>query len=59
MRPWRPVNDTVAYNQGNMIDALAQMIINRRLEAAPGPAAASWRRRSARKSTTARSTRPS
>lgn len=33
MRPWRPVNDTVAYNQGNMIDALAQMIINRRLEA--------------------------
>ena len=33
MRPWRPVQDTIAYNQGNMIDALAQMIINRRLEA--------------------------
>ena len=33
MRPWRPVKDTIAYNQGNMIDALGQMIINRRLEA--------------------------
>lgn len=33
LRPWRPVNDTVAYNQGLMIDALAQAVINRRLEA--------------------------
>lgn len=33
MRPWRPVRDTVVYNQGNMVDALAQAIINRRLEA--------------------------
>lgn len=33
MRPWRPVQDTIAYNQGNMIGAVAQMIINRRLEA--------------------------
>lgn len=32
LRPWRPVNDTIAYNQGLMIDALAQAIINRRLE---------------------------
>ncbi len=33
MRPWRPVHDTVVYNQGIMIDSLAQAIINRRLEA--------------------------
>lgn len=33
MRPWRPVNDTIVYNQGLMLDALAQAIINRRLEA--------------------------
>ncbi|MCB2048095.1 MAG: insulinase family protein [Novosphingobium sp.] len=32
LRPWRPVNDTIAYNQGLMIDALAQSILNRRLE---------------------------
>jgi zinc protease len=32
LRPWRPVNDTIAYNQGLMIDSLAQAIINRRLE---------------------------
>ena len=32
MRPWRPVQDTMAYNQGNMLDALAAAIINRRLE---------------------------
>jgi len=32
LRPWRPVNDTIVYNQGLMIDALAQSIINRRLE---------------------------
>ncbi len=33
LRPWRQVNDTIVYNQGLMIDALAQAIINRRLEA--------------------------
>jgi len=33
LRPWRPVHDTVVYNEGNMVDALAQAIINRRLEA--------------------------
>lgn len=33
LRPWRQVKDTIEYNQGNMIDALAQQIINRRLEA--------------------------
>ncbi|MBN8501669.1 MAG: insulinase family protein, partial [Sphingomonadales bacterium] len=33
MRPWRPVRDTIAYNQGIMIESLAQAIINRRLEA--------------------------
>jgi zinc protease len=32
LRPWRPVNDTVVYNQGKMVDALAQAVINRRLE---------------------------
>ena len=32
LRPWRPVNDTIAYNQGLMIDQIAQAIINRRLE---------------------------
>lgn len=32
MRPWRQVNDTIVYNQGLMIDALAQALINRRLE---------------------------
>ncbi len=32
LRPWRQVNDNIAYNQGLMIDALAQQIINRRLE---------------------------
>ncbi len=32
LRPWRKVNDTIAYNQGLMVDALAQAIINRRLE---------------------------
>lgn len=32
MRPWRPVNDTIAYNEGLLIDAVAQAIINRRLE---------------------------
>lgn len=33
LRPWRPVRDTVAYNQGIMIESVAQAIINRRLEA--------------------------
>ncbi len=33
MRPWRQVQDTIAYNQGIMLDSLAQAIINRRLEA--------------------------
>lgn len=33
MRPWRPVRDTIAYNQGIMLDSLSQAIINRRLEA--------------------------
>lgn len=32
LRPWRKVNDTIVYNQGLMVDALAQAIINRRLE---------------------------
>ncbi len=32
MRPWRPVQDTIVYNQGLLVDALAQAIINRRLE---------------------------
>jgi zinc protease len=32
LRPWRPVNDTIKYNQGVMIDVLARAIINRRLE---------------------------
>ena len=33
LRPWRPVRDTVVYNQGIMVESLAQSIINRRLEA--------------------------
>ena len=33
LRPWRRVHDTVIYNQGIMVDSLAQAIINRRLEA--------------------------
>jgi zinc protease len=32
LRPWRQVNDNVVYNQGLMTDAIAQAIINRRLE---------------------------
>jgi zinc protease len=32
MRPWRPVTDTVVYNEGLLLDAIAQAIINRRLE---------------------------
>ena len=33
LRPWRQITDNIAYNQGLMIDALAQALINRRLEA--------------------------
>ncbi|MGB7408655.1 MAG: insulinase family protein [Pontixanthobacter sp.] len=33
MRPWRQVNDTIAYNEGRLADSLAIAIINRRLEA--------------------------
>jgi zinc protease len=33
LRPWRAVTDNIVYNQGLMTDMLAQMIINRRLEA--------------------------
>ncbi len=33
MRPWRPVNDTIVYNEGLLRDSLAQALINRRLEA--------------------------
>ena len=33
LRPWHPVHDTIVYNQGIMVDSLAQAIINRRLEA--------------------------
>ena len=33
MRPWRQVQDTIAYNEGLLTEAVAQAIINRRLEA--------------------------
>ena len=33
MRKWRPVQDTIVYNEGLLLDSLAQAIINRRLEA--------------------------
>ena len=33
MRPWRQKDDTIAYNEGLLLDAVAQAIINRRLEA--------------------------
>lgn len=32
LRPWRPVNDTIVYNQGLMITAVGQAILNDRLE---------------------------
>lgn len=32
MRPWRQVTDTIVYNEGLLLDAIAQAIINRRLE---------------------------
>ncbi|MCE7796298.1 insulinase family protein [Sphingobium sufflavum] len=34
LRPWRPKADTIAYNQGKLIETLALQIINRRLEEA-------------------------
>ncbi|RKF22036.1 insulinase family protein [Altericroceibacterium spongiae] len=33
LRPWEQVNDNIEYNRGLLIDAIAQAIINRRLEA--------------------------
>ncbi|RDS76144.1 insulinase family protein [Alteriqipengyuania lutimaris] len=33
MRKWEPVQDTISYNEGLLMDALAQSLINRRLEA--------------------------
>jgi zinc protease len=33
LRPWKPVNDTIEYNRGLMLDQMAQALINRRLEA--------------------------
>lgn len=32
MRPWRPVRDTIVYNQGIMTSSVAQAVLNRRLE---------------------------
>lgn len=32
LRPWHQKNDTIVYNQGLMVDQVAQAIINRRLE---------------------------
>ena len=32
MRPWRKVDDTIVYNEGLLLDSLAQALINRRLE---------------------------
>jgi len=32
LRPWRFKDDTIVYNQGKMLDQLALMLINRRLE---------------------------
>jgi zinc protease len=32
LRPWRPVKDTIVYNQGKLTDAVAQRIVYRRLE---------------------------
>ncbi|HEX7819470.1 MAG TPA: insulinase family protein [Sphingobium sp.] len=34
LRPWHPKADTIAYNQGKLIETLALQIINRRLEEA-------------------------
>ena len=32
MRPWRKVDDTIVYNEGLLLDSVAQALINRRLE---------------------------
>ncbi|MEL7445328.1 MAG: insulinase family protein [Pseudomonadota bacterium] len=32
MRPWRQVDDTIVYNEGKMLDQVAQFILTRRLE---------------------------
>jgi zinc protease len=32
LRPWRQVTDNIVYNQGLMVDSIAQAVINRRLE---------------------------
>lgn len=32
LRPWRQVQDTIVYNEGLLLDAVAQAVINRRLE---------------------------
>ena len=32
MRPWRPVQDTIVYNEGLLRDSLALAVLNRRLE---------------------------
>jgi len=32
LRPWHKINDTIVYNEGNIIDRLALALINRRLE---------------------------
>ena len=32
MRPWRKVDDTIVYNEGLLLDSIAQALINRRLE---------------------------
>lgn len=34
VRPWHQVNDTILYNEQLLVDAVAQRIVNRRLEAA-------------------------
>ena len=34
LRPWRQVTDNIEYNRGLLIDAIAQSIVNRRLETA-------------------------
>lgn len=33
VRPWQQVHDSIAYNQGLMLDFVSRMVINRRLEA--------------------------
>ncbi|WP_371815519.1 M16 family metallopeptidase [Erythrobacter sp. JK5] len=58
MRPWRPVQDTIVYNEGLLLDALAQQIINRRLETRARAEAASSMRRCSRTTSRVRPTRP-